>query len=108
YALLAGRAPFEDGVAADLRRRHAIEDAPDLPEVAGGRKLPTPIVVLVMRWLAKESEDRYANGSKLEIAWCKAQIAAGIGTRWDDLSLPEMAEDDRAALVRGLGALAAA
>jgi serine/threonine protein kinase/TolA-binding protein len=109
YTLLAGRPPFEDIAAAELRRRHAIEDVPDLTHMASGRQIPAPIVAVVERCLAKDAEDRYANGSALEIAWCKAQIATGIGTQWDELPLPTTtAEADRATLTSGFEALAAA
>ncbi len=45
---------------------------------------------VVLRCLAKQPDDRYADMAELEAALCEAQIAGGLRTAWDDLPLPDV------------------
>jgi serine/threonine protein kinase/TolA-binding protein len=94
FAALTGTPVFE-GDTEEVRRRHAIEDAPRAHRTAGGRDVPRAIAMVVATCLAKDPEDRFANGDELEAALCEAQIAAGIVTAWDDLPPPAV-EPERA------------
>jgi hypothetical protein len=105
YAVLGGRAPFVHGTAEELRRRHAIEDATDLTELGAG-DVPEPIRNVVMRCLAKDAEDRYADAAELEIAWCEAQVEANVSTGWEHLPIPTRRRKRRPTLIQKLNLLA--
>jgi serine/threonine protein kinase len=95
YAMLTGRPVFDSGTVEEIRRRHAIEDAPPLPEIGAGATVPTPLRDLVHRCLAKEPEDRFATGTLLLIALREAMAASGLETPFDAIGLPDYTEPSR-------------
>lgn len=105
FYTLAGWHPFTSATEDERRRRHAIEDPPELGQAARPRRVKASMAAVVRRCLAKEAEDRYPDATALEIAWCQAQIDAGIATAWDELPLPTMPATQRDALRRGLRGL---
>jgi hypothetical protein len=102
FTVLTGRPVFHGNCVADVRRRHAIEDAPDLADTRAGRALPEPIRRFVARCLEKDPDERYPGAAELEAALCEAQIEAEIVTAWDDLPPPAVAPDRRRAIAEGL------
>jgi TolA-binding protein len=95
YAMLTGRPVFDSGTVEEIRRRHAIEDAPPLPEDGAGITVPTPLRDLVHRCLAKEPEDRFATGTLLLIALRDAMAESGLETPFDAIGLPDYTEPSR-------------
>ncbi|MDC0718443.1 protein kinase [Nannocystis sp. bb15-2] len=99
YELLVGHPPFVDDNLAEVLLSH-IKVTPPLPsQVKPDRNIPKALEDVVMRCLAKSPSDRYADMAELEAALCEAQIAARITTEWDDLPLPEIEPERRAALL---------
>lgn len=84
FYTLAGTSPFASPTEDERRRRHAIEDPPDLVEASLPRRVKSPMAEVVRRCLAKEPEDRYADATALCTAWCRAQREARIATAWDE------------------------
>lgn len=102
FTVLTGRPVFEGDSVAEVRRRHAIEDAPDLADTPEGRALPASIRRFVARCLAKDPDERYPGAAECEAALCEAQIEAEIVTAWDDLPPPAVARDRRRAIADAL------
>ncbi|PCC70797.1 Serine/threonine protein kinase [Nannocystis exedens] len=99
YELLVGHPPFVDDNLAEVLLAH-IKLTPPLPsQIKPERNIPKALEDVVMRCLAKSPADRYANMAELEAALCEAQIAARITTEWDDLPLPDIDPERRAALL---------
>lgn len=99
YELLIGLPPFDDEDVQALFRKQ-IEDAPPtFAEIRSDRQIPPAVEKVIRRCLEKDPNDRYANMDELEAALCEAQVEAGISTPWDDLPLPNVDPDRRAALV---------
>jgi serine/threonine protein kinase len=90
YAMFAGKPPFFAEDAAEVRRRHAIEDAPRLRATLSD--LPPAIDAVIRRCLAKDVEERYASLAQLDSALARAAQRSGIVTSWDDL--PELPHVD--------------
>jgi serine/threonine protein kinase len=92
YELLTGTPPFDaDAVEALLQLQLT-----GIPELPSARRpdlvIPEALERVLMRCLAKQPEDRYADMADLEAALCEAQIADRLTTPWDDLPLPELAD----------------
>ena len=102
FTVLTGRPVFDGDRVAEVRRRHAIEDAPDLADTREGRGLPESIRRFVARCLAKDPDERYPGAAELEAGLCEAQIEAEIVTAWDDLPPPAVAPDRRRAIAEAL------
>jgi tetratricopeptide (TPR) repeat protein len=66
---------------------------------------PKSLEDVIMRCLEKEASKRYANMAELEAALCEAQIAAGVTSEWDDLPLPDIEPERRAALLAKMPSL---
>ncbi|MCB9610925.1 MAG: serine/threonine protein kinase [Sandaracinus sp.] len=68
FELLSGRVPFDEPRRADLLRAHLVEPVPDPEGLRPGLTLAPPLRELLLRCLAKEASDRYADGSALVAA----------------------------------------
>lgn len=95
FTMLTGRPVFDGDCVAEVRRRHAIEDAPSLARIPEGRSIPAPIRRFVAQCLAKDPDERHPGAAELEAALCEAQIESEIVTAWDDLPPPAVAPDRR-------------
>ena len=95
YELLVGHPPFDSPNLPELLQAQ-LEDPPVPPRQARpDAVIPEPVEEVVLRCLAKDPDDRYADMADLEAALCEAQIAAGLHTPWDDLPLPELDDVER-------------
>jgi tetratricopeptide (TPR) repeat protein len=65
-------------------------DQPPQPLVELVPGCPPPVAAVVMRCLEKDPERRFADMIDLEAALCEAQIAGGLHSSWDDLTLPDV------------------
>lgn len=93
YEMLSGRLPFDvDEEDDDALLLAHVNDA-IIPLSRSATWVPRPIAEVVERCLAKSPEDRYSDVADLEAALCEAQIAARVRTAWDDLPLPDVAEE---------------
>ena len=99
YELLTGAPPFPGEVVEEVLIAQL--DHPPVPpsQTARGAGTPPALEAVILRCLAKNRADRYADMNDLEAALCEAQIAAGIRTAWDDLPLPEV-DPERVARLR--------
>ncbi|MEH2140154.1 protein kinase domain-containing protein [Nostoc sp.] len=75
YELLAGHLPFQSNEPMELVHCHIAK----LPEELGGRgeeEIPQVLCDIVMRWMAKNAEDRYqsALGLKFDLEKCLSQL----------------------------------
>ncbi|TPV95002.1 MAG: hypothetical protein B7733_12305 [Myxococcales bacterium FL481] len=102
YELLVGYPPFLcDNVEQLLRLQLAAKPKPPR-RARPDREIPEAIEAVVMRCLAKDPAQRFADMADLEAALCEAQIAAGITTAWDDLALPPVDDERRERLLRDM------
>jgi tetratricopeptide (TPR) repeat protein len=99
YELLAGVPPV-DGDTRDVMMFHLEGKPAPLAEKRKGLVVPAEIEAIIMKCLAKDPGERYADTADLEAALCEAQIALGIETPWDDLPLPDVDEKRRDKLLR--------
>ena len=60
---------------------------------------------LVLRCLAKQPEDRFANAREVEAALIDLQLELGVRTAWDELRAPAVLEPRRRKLEHGLARL---
>jgi serine/threonine-protein kinase len=90
YELLCGRRPFADeGNPLALLFKHAYEEPEPLAEVAPG--VPTELVHVTMKALAREPAERYQSAEELGVAVAEAATAAW-GPGWlTRASLPVLA-----------------
>jgi tetratricopeptide (TPR) repeat protein len=88
YELLTGRAPFEAHEVSVVLAMH-VHQPPD-PIAKRMPGFPPAIEAVVLRCLAKQAKDRYADMIELEAALCEAQLDDDVRTEWDDLTLPEV------------------
>lgn len=65
FELLAGRVPFDEPRRADLLRAHLVDPVPDPEGLRPGLALTPPLRELLLRCLAKEPSDRYADARAL-------------------------------------------
>jgi tetratricopeptide (TPR) repeat protein len=95
YEMLTGQTPFRAPTTAAMLRAH-LEDVPARPTMRRPElAIPKALEDVVLRCLAKEPGDRYADMADLEAALCEAQIAAKLRTEWDDLPLPDVEPERR-------------
>ncbi|MBV1860041.1 MAG: protein kinase, partial [Nannocystaceae bacterium] len=93
YEFLVGKTPF-DAKTLEALLEMQVHDMPISPRVARpGAEIHPALDDIIMRCLAKDPADRFADTADLEAALCEAQIAAGIRTDWDDLPLPDLPSD---------------
>ncbi len=78
FQCLAGRMPFEADTPVALLVAHATEEAPPLNSLPGCEKLPTPLVELLQKNLAKNAEEREPDAGALGRALARAACAAGL------------------------------
>ena len=65
YELLSGRVPFDEPRRADLLRAHLVDPVPDPEGLRPGLVLTPAVRELLLRCLAKEPSDRYADARTL-------------------------------------------
>lgn len=88
YELLSGRVPFEADELQHVLQMHV--DQPPQPLVELVPECPPSLAAVVMLCLEKDPERRFADMADLEAALCEAQIAGGLRSSWDDLTLPDV------------------
>jgi len=93
YEFITGKPPFDAKTIEALLEMQVNNVAVPPRQARPGADIHPAIEAVVMRCLAKDPADRYADTADLEAALCEAQIAAGITTDWDDLPLPELPHD---------------
>jgi serine/threonine protein kinase/tetratricopeptide (TPR) repeat protein len=106
YELLCGEPPFVGSVKEVLRQH--LNSVPVPPSVRANVSVPPAIERVVMRCLAKTPDERYADMRDLEAALCEAQLEARLVTTWDDLPVPDVADERRRKLVAKFASLARA
>lgn len=99
YEMLTGSPPFLPDSLEELidMQRHA--DPPSMQSLVP--ELPGQLEAVIMRCLAKRPDERYADMRDLEAALCEAQLVLGIGTAWDDLPIPAVEPERKAAIQSG-------
>ena len=102
YELLVGQPPFVAEGIQELLQEQLYSVPPPLGERRPDREIPQSLVDVVMKCLAKDPAQRWADMDDLEAALCEAQIAAGITTPWDDLPLPDVDPERRDRLVAAM------
>jgi serine/threonine protein kinase len=95
YELLVGAPPFVAEDIQTLLQQQLYETPKPIKEARPEREIPQALADVIMRCLAKDPADRWANMDDFEAALCEAQIAAGLTTPWDDLALPEDIDPQR-------------
>jgi tetratricopeptide (TPR) repeat protein len=100
YEMLTGRPPFEAKPLEQLLLSHVEEEAELPSKVNKNVDIPKALERVVMKCLAKNPQDRYADMADLEAALCEAQIEAQLNTTWDDLPLPEVDPERKDRLLR--------
>jgi tetratricopeptide (TPR) repeat protein len=103
YELATGTLPFVRETADGLREDHVGKQP--RPPSSCMRSLPQSFDALVLRCLAKQPEQRFANTAELEAALIELQIELGIKTPWDHLPAPEVDDAHKRELERGLAGL---
>jgi len=98
YELLTGHPPFHEGNVEQLLEQQLTAHAEPLQNIVPPEQLHPALASVLMRCLAKQPEQRYADARDLEAALCEAQIVAGLRTAWDDLPLPDVDPERRALL----------
>ncbi|MCA9689575.1 MAG: serine/threonine protein kinase, partial [Myxococcales bacterium] len=103
YEALVGEPPFV-GSSTEHILHLQLEARPVRPSERAPSAAPPPraLEAVVMRCLAKKPGDRYRDMADLEAALCEAQIADGLHSAWDDLPLPEVDAERRAAILKGM------
>ena len=100
FEMIAGQPPFAGPDLASVLVAHVDEPAPRLETLVPD--VPPGLADVVAKCLAKSPENRYADATELEAALCEAQIAARLDSTWDDLPLPDVDPERRAALAAGM------
>ena len=98
YEMLVHHPPFTMENLADLLLAQ-INIVPKRPSEVRPGAGPKSLEDVIMRCLEKDASKRYENMAELEAALCEAQIAAGVTSEWDDLPLPDIDPERRAALL---------
>lgn len=96
YRMMAGDLPFRGSTLFELFRAHR-QDPPRCPSEVNP-DIPTSFDAVILKCLEKKPEDRYDDMAQVEAALCEAQLAAGLVTPWDELSLPDVAPEVQARL----------
>src|SRR5215467_5697222 len=80
FQLLTGRLPFEGDTPTQVVLMHMSKPPPDPRVVSPERQIPAPIVDVMLKALAKDPADRYANADELAAALTGA-LAEVEGTK---------------------------
>lgn len=99
HEMLTGRPPY-GGTIEEVLHAHAKAPLPLVSALVREHAVPAALAAVIVRCLAKLPEGRYADMNDLEAALCEAQIASGLVTGWDDLALPDVADNRRDLLRR--------
>ena len=102
YEMLTGRPPFVADEVAKVLAMHVSEPPVPISERIGCSDEHEALEAVILRCLAKNPDERYADMHDLEAALCEAQIAASLQSSWDDLVLPEVENERRDRLLRGM------
>ena len=97
HELLSGAPPFtaaEGEGVTEILSKHLHDAPPRLSKKESNVVVPIALQRVVLRCLAKEPAERYADAGALEAALCEAQIDAKLTTSWDDLPLPQDIDAD--------------
>lgn len=94
YELATASLPFDGEDEASVKRQH-LEDLPEPPSsrVEGG--LEPGLDALILRCMAKQPEDRYADAVELEAALIELQLELRLRTPFDDLPAPTLDDERR-------------
>lgn len=65
FELLTGQLPFAADTPTNVVLRHIQDPVPDPRDVARGRRIPAGLAAVVMRAMAKEPQERYANAVEM-------------------------------------------
>ncbi|HVI03666.1 MAG TPA: serine/threonine-protein kinase, partial [Enhygromyxa sp.] len=103
YELACGTLPFLRETADAVRDDHVRKQP--APPSSVTPSLPRRFDRLVLRCLAKQPEQRFANAAEVEAALIDLQLELGLQTEWDDLPAPDIGEPRRHALELGLARL---
>ena len=76
YEMLAGTPPFASGTVVEMAMRHLHEPPPPLPA-----RLPATLQAITARALAKEPDERFADGAEMADALLEARRRAGSRQR---------------------------
>ncbi|MCX4242549.1 protein kinase domain-containing protein [Paraliomyxa miuraensis] len=103
FHMLAGAPPFHGDDVFQLLRRVCTEPPPRPSELNPEGGIPSALEDVILRCLAKDPDDRYADMRDLEAALCEAQISSKLTTAWDDLPIPTVEPQSRYdAIVKGM------
>ena len=88
FYLLAGRAPFDGSVVSEVLEMHAKQPVPDLAEI--NSRVPSALVQVVQRCMAKQPEQRYDSLSQMV-----ADLEAFLGLNQDGEFSPTTQQADQ-------------
>ncbi len=91
YELLVGKPPFHDLPVRETLRAQLRSPPPPIDV----EQAPEAISRVVMRCLAKDPDERFADMRELEAAWIECQLALGYSTPPDVLEVPEIEDTAR-------------
>ncbi len=87
FALLAGRPPFQEGTARDIKNMHALKLPPRISDIKFDTKRPKDLEEIIERCLEKDPANRFESVAKLQErlevfpARVQRQIAAVLAAR---------------------------
>jgi tetratricopeptide (TPR) repeat protein len=96
FELLTGRVPFPGDDLTEVQRSHLVVPPPAPSSLRPD--VPPAFDAVVLRCLDKDPATRFPNMVEVEAALCEAQLAHGLRTPWDDLTLPLVDPERRARL----------
>lgn len=102
YEMLTGRTPFEADSVEQMLLAHVQTPPTPMAKRNPAVHVPAALERVVLRCMAKRAADRFGSMAELEAALCEAQIEAALHSTWDDLPLPDVDEERRAALLAGM------
>ena len=102
YEMLTGQPPFDGENIPAILMAHLEQEPRPLSELRGDTAIPTALEQIVLRCLAKHPQDRFEDMNHLEAALCEAQIEAGLHTAWDDLPVPDVDDERKERIIRGM------
>ena len=97
--MLTGHPPFQGDSVREVLRGHLYEQPIPPSAIVGPEACPHLFEQVLLRALAKNADDRFADLADMEAALCEAQIDMGLHTAWDDLPPPEDIDPERRAWI---------